>query len=165
MERQKQASPGTTVAVGLIAVAAGLYFMLASAGVLPPPGKANAPMWVAFFAGLVFFLAGVAVLVPVLAGQAGGKEGELPLSAPRWLRITQYLLVLTIFASFAVISSWIAFGPGPRSFSVSGPFISGNMAGETVGRTAFGISAAIMWLCTVALAVSGARKFFGAKKI
>jgi hypothetical protein len=53
-----------TIAIGAIAAAAGLYFVLVSLGVLPPPGRKNpqTPLWIAFCAGLGFLLAGIAVV-------------------------------------------------------------------------------------------------------
>jgi hypothetical protein len=164
MAVQEPPSRRTLIIIGALTAAAGLYFMLAALGVVPPPGKAHAPMWVAFFAGLVFLLAGIAVLIPAATGNSGTGNGELPPSAPHWLRLLQYLLGLSIFLSFALIASWIAFGPGPRTFSASGPFFSTKNAGEFVGRTAFGIGAVIIWLCTVGFAVSGARKLLGQSK-
>jgi hypothetical protein len=156
--RNEPLSPRATIGVGALAAATGLYFMLASLGVLPPPGRANAPMWIVFFAGLVFFLGGVAVIIPAAAGSVATESGELPPFAPRWVRLAQYLLGVTVFASFAIIGSWVAFGPGPRSFSMSMPFFSTQHAGETIGRVAFGIGAGVTWLGTIAVAVSGARK-------
>jgi hypothetical protein len=84
--------------------------------------------------------------------------------APHWLRVFQYLLVLTIFAAFAMIGSFVAFGPGTRSFSVSVPFVSTSGDSEIFGRIAFGIGAIITWLCLVLVAVSGWRKLVGRDK-
>jgi hypothetical protein len=107
------------------------------------------------------FLAGVAVFVQVL-GRAN-DQGELPAGAPGWMRVVQYLVGVAIFASFGAIGSWIAFGPGARSFS--GSFsLFGAEINASAGRIAFGLGAIIVWLCTIAVAVSGARKLFGRTK-
>jgi hypothetical protein len=160
MAATRTATRKEMLGIGAIALAFGLYFMLVGIGLLPVPGgprNLHAPLWVVLCAGLAFFLGGVAVLL-----QAWGKAndgGELPRDAPRWMRVLQYLIGVAIFGSFALIGSWVAFGPGPRQFSGSfGGFSAGVGAG--IGRTAFGIGAIIVWLCTIAFAVSGARKLF-----
>jgi hypothetical protein len=122
-----------------------------------PGGKRNlhGPLWIVFCAGLAFFLGGVAVLIQVL-GRANAN-GELPAAAPTWLPIAQYLVGVVIFAAFAMIGSWIAFGPGARTFSGSFLFFDAT-TNAAIGRTAFGIGAILTWLATIAFAVSGARK-------
>jgi hypothetical protein len=164
MQRQEPASARTMLFIGLIATGIGLYFVLVAFGVLPIPGGSrnlHGPLWVVFCAGLAFLLAGLTVLTRVAAG-GDRLEGELPASAPRWLRMMQYLFMLAIFACFGAIGSWIAFGAGPRHFSMSG-FLIGN-PGEMFGRAVFGIGAVLIWLCMIAMAVSGARKLLGRDK-
>ncbi|MGH8836214.1 MAG: hypothetical protein ACRDWG_14635, partial [Actinomycetes bacterium] len=124
---------------------------------VPPPGgpkNLHAPLWIVLCAGLVFLLGGLAFGLNVVGG-ANPQTGELPKDAPRWVRVAQYMIVLAIFAAFATIGSWIAFGPGERAFSGTVPI------GSTGGRIVFGIGAVIVWLCTLAYAVSGARKLRG----
>ena len=165
MDQQSQPpSRSTTIGVGTLAAAAGLYFILVSFGVVPPPGPRNRhdPLWLVFCAGLVFLLGGIAVVIPAFAGDAA-QDGELPASAPRWIRVTQYVVGLAVITCLAAIGTWIAFGAGTRSFSVSAPFFETSGGGETLGRTVFGIGAAITWLCLIALAIGGARKIFRSK--
>ena len=161
---QKPPSRGTTIGLGAIVAAIGLYIVLVGLGALPPPGEANAPMWVVVLAGLCFLLGGLGVLIPAAVTGEVTSDGELPAGAPYWLRVFQYLLVLTIFAAFAMIGSFVAFGPGTRSFSVSVPFVSTSGDSEIFGRIAFGIGAIITWLCLVLVAVSGWRKLVGRDK-
>lgn len=125
---------------------------------LPPPGKANAPLWVVMLAGFCFLLGGLGVLVPAAVTGEVRSDGELPAGAPYWLRVFQYLLVLAIFAALATMGSFVAFGPGARSFSVSLPFGSASEGSEIFGRVAFGVGAIITWLCLILVAVSGWRK-------
>lgn len=158
---QKPPSRGTTIGLGAIFAAIGLYIVLVGVGALPPPGVARAPMWVVVLAGLCFLLGGLGVLVPAAATGEVRDDGELPAGAPYWLRVFQYLLVLTIFAAFAMIGSFVAFGPGTRSFSVSVPFVSTSGGSEMFGRIAFGVGAIITWLCLILVAVGGWRKFVG----
>lgn len=140
----------------------GLYFTLAGAGLLPlpgGPGNLHAPLWTVFCAGLVFLLPGILVLMHG-AGWTG-SNGEFPPDAPRWLHVMQYLIGVAIFVCFGIIASWIAFAPGPRSFSGSFSFGFTGIEGPVTalaGRIAFGIGAILIWLCTIAVAVSGARK-------
>src|SRR5262245_2525326 len=100
---QMPLSRRTTIGLGAIAAAIGFFIVLVGLGVLPPPGKANAPMWVVMLAGLCFLLGGMGVLVPAAVTDEVRSDGELPAGAPYWLRVFQYLLVLAIFAAFAVI--------------------------------------------------------------
>ena len=157
-------SRSTTIGVGTLAAAAGLYFILVSFGVVPPPGPRNPhdPLWIVFCAGLVFLLGGIAVVIRAFAGDAA-QDGELPPSAPRWIHLTQYVVGVAVITCLAAIGTWIAFGAGTRSFSVSAPFFETSGGGETLGRTVFGIGAAITWLCLIALAIDGARKIFRSK--
>ena len=144
-------------AIGIAAAAAGAYFLLVGARVLPVPGgpgNVNGPLWILLCAGLAFFLAGTAILLQAF-GHAN-DQGEFPADAPSWLRGMQYLIGVAIFASFGAIGSWIAFGPGERAFSGSFFFLSGE-ANALVGRAAFGIGAVIVWICTIVFAVLGAK--------
>jgi hypothetical protein len=151
---QEPASPRTSVTVGAIAAAVGLYFTLAGFGLVPPPGKAHAPGWVVVCAGLVFLLGGVAAMLGGLAG-ADGRTGELPASAPRWLRAGQSLLGVAITTCFGLVGTWIAIGPGDRKFTGTFPI------GETGGRIVFGVGALMIWLFAIALARRAARELFG----
>jgi hypothetical protein len=66
-------------------------------------------------------------------------------------------LGLAIFVCMAAIASWVAFGPGERTFTASGSFGDGSV-GETTGRVMFGVGAVVMWLCTLVIAIDGARR-------
>jgi hypothetical protein len=161
MDQQELPSLRWTIPIGVIIAAAGLYFVLVSIGMAPPPDGYEAvqtPGWIIFCAGLVFAFAGVTV---ALRGTVGAlrSDGDLSLNAPRWLRLTQYAAGLTIFACFGAVATWIAFGPGPRTFSASGPLLPSHPS-EMVGRTVFGIGAALTWLGMIVIAISGARKLF-----
>jgi hypothetical protein len=155
---QKPPSHRTTIGLGAIFAAIGFFIVLVGFGVLPPPGKANAPMWVVMLAGLCFLLGGLGVLIPAAVTGEARSDGELPAGAPYWLRVFQYLLVLALFADFAMIGSFVAFGPGTRSFSVSVPLVSTSGGSEIFGRVAFGVGAIITWLCLILVAVGGWRK-------
>jgi hypothetical protein len=157
---ERPATRNEILLIGTVATAVGLYFSLVGAGALPIPGGPNnlhAPLWVVFCAGLAFLLAGVAILMHG-AGYTD-QNGALPAGAPQWLRVFQFLLGVTIFAALGAIASFIAFAPGPREFSGSGLGVEAPVS-ATIGRIAFGIGAIMIWLCTLAVIVSGVRGLF-----
>jgi len=144
-----------------LAAATGVYFFVMGARLLPVPGgpsNLHGPHWVVLCAGVAFFLAGVAIAIQT-AGHANETTGRLPVNAPRWMRAAQYLISLTILVCFGLIASWVAFGPGERHFSGTFEFAD-PAANAAIGRTAFGVGAVIIWLCTAAVAAFGFRNFF-----
>lgn len=161
----RPATRNSTILIGVLATAAGLYFILVGVSVLPipgGPGKLHAPLWVVGCAGLIFLFAGAAVLVQGI-GKANAS-GELLPGAPFWLRVAQHVIVGGIFACFAMIGSWIAVFGEARQFSGSLSILGlgfGFDMGVAIARVAFGIGALICWIGTIALAVSAARKLFG----
>jgi hypothetical protein len=160
MSANRTATPQEARWIGTLVVAVGLYFMSIGLGLLPVPGgprNLHAPHWVVLLAGLIFFLGGVAVLMQAVRG--GNASGELPPDTPLSLRVVHYLIGVTIFASFAMVGSWIAIGGEARQFSGNVPFVD-HSTNVTIARAAFGIGAVICWLATIGFAVSGARKLF-----
>jgi hypothetical protein len=157
MSNSTPATHKEKIAIGVPVAAFGTYIMLVGAAVLPVPGgpsNLQAPLWIGFIAGLIFFLAGAALLLQGI-GKANA-QAELPADAPAWMGAVQQLIGVAIFASFAMIASWIAIGGDPRQFS--GSFM-GLGIGVSIARIAFGISALICWACTIAFAVSAVRKY------
>lgn len=155
MSEQEPLSPRGTILFGMLFVAVGIAIILMGLDMIPA-GRKHAPNWVGALAGLTFLCGGLAVIIGAL-GKAN-PDGSLPEDAPMWLRISQYVLGLIIFASFALIGSWIAFGPGERSFGISMSFPMSASADPISGRIAFGIGAAVTWLCTIGFAIAGGRK-------
>jgi len=148
--------------IGALFAGTGLFIMAMGAGVAPVPGgegSLHAPHWIAFLAGLPFFVGGVSVLLQGIGG--ANANGELPPDAPAWMQAAQRLLVLTIFASFAVIGTWIALAGDPHQFS--GSFM-GLGIGVLIARIAFGFGALVCWIATIVLAVSVVRRLAGAGK-
>jgi hypothetical protein len=145
----------TPLVWGLLALAIGVFIVLQALGVVPTSSM-NAPVWVGVLGGLVFVLGGLAIALQSVGG-ASAATGELPASAPGWMRVAQYIGVLLIFAAFAMIGSWIAFWPGERAFGMSlGGFEGASPA--LVGRAAFGFGAVITWLCFFGVLASGLRQ-------
>jgi hypothetical protein len=150
----------TLLAIGTLIGGAGLYFVLVGAGALPPPSHTSAPGWIIICCGLVFFAAGIAVLVRGWLG-LDDKVQELPDETPAAIKALYSLAGLITVASLAGLGTWVAFGTGPREFSISAPFV-GSLA-EGIGRTAFGIGAIITWLMVAVMASASARRIFGKK--
>jgi hypothetical protein len=162
MSTQQPATPREVFWIGAGAVAAGLYLVLVGLSVLPIPGgprNLHGPLWLVLLIGLAVFLAGVCAFVQVV-GRANAS-GDLPADAPQWTRVVQYLIGVTLFASFAMIGSWVAFAGDARYFSGGIPFLGA--ANVSIARIMFGIGAVICWLATVAFAVAGARKLLRGK--
>jgi hypothetical protein len=154
MAKDNSGTPRQKIVIGTGIAAIGAYFLLVGVGALPLPSELHGPMWLVLCVGLVFLLAGVAVMVQGFG--RGNEQGELAADAAPWLRAAQYLCVGVIFAAFAAIASWIAFGPGERSFSGTLPMVGA--IGAFIGRAMFGLSAIVLWLCTIGMAVSGISK-------
>jgi hypothetical protein len=140
---------------GAACLAVGAVIILVGLDVMPAQGE-RAPAWVIVAAGGAFAVAGPVLLIQAFGG-ASATTGELPASAPGWIRTAQWLLGLGIWALLATIGSWIAFGPGPRDFSVN----IGGMLGQSgalIGHIAFGIGAVITWLGLAAVLVRGLKQ-------
>lgn len=162
--KSKTATPREMAVIGVLCAAAGVYFMAVGAGLLPVPGgrkNLHAPLWIALVCGLPFFLGGLVVFLQGV-GKANA-HGELPAGAPHWMRVVQYVSGVAIFASFGVLGTWVALAGEAGQFSGSAFGMSAAVGGG-IGRTAFGIGAIVVWLCTIAYAVSGARKLRAAHK-
>lgn len=156
MSNGKPATPREMIWIGALFAGVGLYFILVGLSVLPIPGgprNLHAPLWVVVCAGLPFFLGGLAVML-----QGFGKAntaGQLPADAPTWLRTAHSVMVVAIFACFAMIGTWVALA------GEFGQFSSG--FGVGIGRAMFGLGAIICWAATVGMALSGWRKLRGAR--
>ena len=147
-------SPKAAVALGLILIAAGLALVLLAVGLVPGAGASDAaPRWVVAGAGLMFALCGAAMIVGYAVAGGVGLDGDLPPGTPRRVRLIQYLLGLGIIACLAAIATGIAFGPGPRAFTVTLPSLGRGPGDETVGRAVFGFGAVLMWVFLVAFLV------------
>ena len=160
MTAREQPSQRTRIILGLIVLATGVPICLIGAGVIAPDKSSiHAPLWVVFVAGLVFVFAGGLL---GLGGFASAKpDGSLPADTPWTLRLLQYLCGLVVIAALATVGSWVAFGSGPRNFTVTTSFLGSANTGpgdDTIGRIAFGFGAILTWLFFVIAAIGGARQ-------
>jgi len=128
---------GPPIWFGAIFVLVGAFIMGIGGGIVPvDPSSVHAPGWVVVLCGAVFALAGVATW----AGRFGDEWSEG--------------FALLIVGCFALIASWVAFGPGERQFTggVSvGPAGGGGPVGDRSGRIAFGVGAVSLWAFTALL--------------
>lgn len=146
---ERAASKRTTIALGALSALVGLIPLLAATGILPPPQHAPsdpAPSWMGWVIGLMFLGAGLLVIARGIWGGAAECDGSLAPDAPRALRAMNDLFGTGIAAGLASLFTWVAFGPGPRHFSmgIDGLFFPGSNA--TPGRIAFGAGAMLGWL-------------------
>jgi len=136
---------------------AGLYGILVGLELLPVPGGRNnlhGPLWLATLIGFMVLLAGAACVLQGI-GRANASAA-LPADAPFWMHAAQYLIVVALFADFAVLGTWIAvLGEGSR-FSGGVPFLGA--FDVSLARIMFGLGALICWLATIGYAVVGARR-------
>lgn len=140
-------SPRAAGALGLVVSGMGVLIILLAAGIIRgAEASREAPRWVVASAGLAFVLAGVAMVVGYAVAGGVGPDGDLPAGTPRWVRVTQYLLGLGIISALGAVATWVAFGPGPRAFTLTLPFVGRGPGDETVGRAVFGVGAALMWV-------------------
>ena len=152
-------SPRAAVALGLVVSGMGVFIVLLAVGIIPDAeASRQAPRWAVAAAGLAFVLAGAAMIVGYAVAGGAAPDGDLPPGTPRWVRVTQGLLGLGIISALAAVATWVAFGPGPRAFTVTLPFVGRGPGDETVGRALFGIGAVLMWLFLIAFLVVSVRR-------
>jgi hypothetical protein len=146
------------MAIGAVAVAGGIYFIVVGVDLLPPPSRINGPLWLSICCGVVFALGGVSV---ALRGylKMDDRDTDIPPDAPQWVKLIWWGNTVAITCTLATMGTWVAFGGGTRHFSVVG-FVNGPI-GEGIGRAAFGLGAIIAWLIAGVFARAGWRKVFG----
>ena len=139
MTRDPNSSESTLLA-GLFAVALGAGIILVSANIIPVDhSDFEAPRWIAALAGIVFLLGGlkVSIMDPRFDYFRDTKI----------FAIAEYFIIGLMLTSFAIIPTWIAFGPGERQFEggISIPFLSVWFGpNANLGRIAFGFSSIVM---------------------
>lgn len=156
------ASQRQALVIGAVFAGLGLYLMAISAGLMPMPGgrgNLHGPLWVGVLAGFVFFLGGAAAVMQACGG--ADAQGELPATAPAWMRVAQRLVVLVVLACCATLGTWVAlFGEAAQ---LSGSF-AGLPLGAVVARIGFGFGALLAWTATIAVALSSVRTFVAPRK-
>ncbi len=107
----------------LVSTLAGL---LTGAMIYLRPEGLHVPAWVAYAACAAFVFAGLTIMAHEFA-----------------LHRTHAWLVVACVASLLVPAAWVAFGPGVRECSVSGPFLSA-IGPDLLCRGAFGLGAVLV---------------------
>jgi hypothetical protein len=139
----------TIIAVGILTVFVGLIPFLAMTGVLPQAQHAPAdpaPSWMGWLIGLMFVSAGLIVVARGVWPGTNESDDQLPPNAPWILRALNDVLGTGIALGLAAVFTWVAFGPGPRHFSVSVGGLFFPTSGDTLGRIASGFGAVLGWL-------------------
>jgi hypothetical protein len=165
-EMNSTAPSKVTIAVGILTMMLGCIPLLAMVGILPranAPSADPAPSWMGWLIGTVFVGAGLIAIMRGAFGGASESSGDLPATAPRVFRLANDTIGFGIVCGMAAMFSWVAFGPGPRHFSMSigfgGLWMQGLGGGDMMGRVVFGFGAILFWCVTAAFAVTIARRW------
>jgi len=160
----KPTSPGPTktwLLLGLLSAITGAVVVLVALGIVATPeGSAQAPPWVIGLAGGVFLVIGLYSIALAVLARRDPQLAERIVRGKEF-NLAGWLVGFFTVAVFFAISAWIAWGPGPRSFSGSigtGGVGVGGTVGERIGRTVFGFSAVITGLIGVWMSVWGIRR-------
>lgn len=151
----------TSIFLGVICIAIGTIPLLTALGLIPhrPVSSDSEPRWTDWLIGLVFASAGILVIMRGITGSADDASSAMPANAPRLLRGAYNLLSVAIVCSLALVFTWVAFGPGPRHFSLSvvGLWMPASGVGETIGRAAFGFASVLFWCILGVIVVARVR--------
>lgn len=142
-ESAERIDPGTGIGLGSVFASVGLLVVLVAFDVVPvDESSVHSPRWVIGLIGLAFALAGVVVLGygirNALDPEAPDREGSF--SPGSWLAGS------AICTIFALVTSWIAVGSGPRGVGT---------------RIVFGLCAVMCGAIAVDAWVRGARRIVG----
>jgi hypothetical protein len=156
---QPEQSAMQSVVAGLCAAGIGALITVLTALGAIPAAQNGTPRWVVACAGVMFILIGAALIVGHALAGGAGDDGDLPAGTPVRTRLIQYVLGAGGIGCLAAIFGWIAFGSGPRDFTITLPFLGMRPAqGEIVGRTLFGIAAALAVVLLIAVTVRTVRR-------
>ena len=158
---EKLGSPWVFVGVGLLGIAIGAAIILSVTGALPVQGRLQPGVtnWIVVCAGIVF--AGIGGVF-ALTGFSGTKIGSrIQARAPVLFRALNFLIAVVALGSLATIASFAAFGPGPRAFVITLPFVGQVLNAELIGRIFFGAVALLLWGVVAVFVWFGARGVVG----
>ncbi len=150
-----------TIALGVMTVLVGTIPLLAMMGVLPrtnAPTADPAPAWMGWLIGLIFVSAGFIVILRGMVG-ANGNSSDLPATTPRALRALNDIIGVGIAGGLAMLFTWVAFGPGPRHFSMGIDGLWMPVSNAMLDRVVFGFCAILAWWITIAMSVVTLRKW------
>ena len=151
----------TVILLGIVSIAIGAIPFLTTLGIIPhgPVSSDTEPLWTDWLIGLAFAGAGILVVMKGITGKIDSANDAMPAKTPLAGAVYD-LLSLVIVCSLALVFTWIAFGPGPRHFSLSGGGLSIPISGfgDTVGRVAFGFGSLLFWFLFCAIAIAMMRR-------
>jgi hypothetical protein len=155
MQETSSSSSKSTIFCGLIAAAIGVFYLALSIGIFPTTARHadQEPGWLGAAFGLTFLLGGSAAVIQAIFSDGKASSQRLPDATPFWIQWFYKLLCLGIVISIGAITTWVAFGPGTRSFTGNGAIF-----GETGGRIAFGIGAILIWTVLAAIVFAAVRR-------
>ena len=154
---EKLESPWVFVGIGLLGIAIGAAIIASVTGLLPvqarlQPGVTN---WIVICAGIVFAgIGGVFALTGFSATKIGSRVRA---RVPILFRLLNFLVAVAALGSLATIASFAAFGPGPRAFTFTLPFVGQVLGAELIGRFFFGAMALLLWGVIAVFAWFGVR--------
>lgn len=156
MDNDETRPDKTRIAMGLLFLVVGVVPLLAVMGILPAGHEPAdpAPSWLGWVIGLMFVGAGFYI---ILSGFTGDNPSDATATG-RLLLGYRDLLAFGIIVGLGALFSWIAFGPGPRHFSVAFMGFLLPMSGDIIGRAAFGLGALLAWGMLIHFAVTKLRR-------
>ena len=165
MSEPNRPGPTTTwLLLGILSALTGAAVVLVALGIIPTAQAAQAPPWVIGLAGSVFVVVG---LYSIALAALAWRDPELAERIVRGEAFTMagWLVGLFGVGVFFAVSAWIAWGPGPRTFSggvgAGGIGVGGTVqgtVGESMGRAVFGMAAIITGLVGVWMVLWGIRR-------
>lgn len=155
--------PSTGLLMGSLFLVSGLAIVFVGLGwVQVDPATIHAPGWVLGVCGGIFGLLGAGILYYAVVNASGGGDAGAAERAEEEFSVVPWLLGLVVVGGMTAVASWIAFGPGERSFSgsvgIGGVSVGGSGGSETVGRWVFGVGAVLAGLFTLWGLVYGLRR-------
>lgn len=143
MDGDKTRPDKVRIAMGLTFLLVGVIPLLAVIGILPTGHEPAdpAPSWMGWVIGLMFLGAGFYIILSAFTGD--NPSGAT--AAGRLLLGFRDLLAFGTICGLGALFSWIAFGPGPRHFSVAFAGFLMPLASVMIGRAAFALGALLAW--------------------
>jgi hypothetical protein len=149
------------VGAGLLGIAIGSAIVLTATDVIPVRmqrglGVAN---WIVICAGIAVTAFGSIFVLTGFSEMTVGRRVKK--RSPRLFQLLNLVAIVAALGSLAIIASFAAVGPGPRSFTFDLPLIGRVVGAETLGRLFFGALALVLWGVVGALAWFGLRGIAG----
>ena len=155
--------------MGLVFIAAGAPAILSAVGAFRPLAgdPSTPPPWVIFAIGLMFIAAGLAVILDYTIAGGLGPDGDFKPDTPFAIRVANFVLGIAILGLMVAVFGWVAFGGGPRRFSmtISLPFVSrAARSSDWSGRVVFGGATVLLAAMFIASSIVGAERLWRARQ-